>query len=187
VLEHAHFVFNAVNYPHDVVVQARTHRILSFSVQSQRYTYEKVYNLGKLVAERRPSKPELLLNDTFYFRNPGEKYIDREGNKYTYTDADHLEDVDDTLEACVKFAERIDKGYAPEHARMQLPQNFRQNFVVSGNARALLHFCDLRLPKDAQTEIRDFAEKLFLIYETQMPEVAEWYRKNRYGRNKLSP
>ena len=55
------------------------------------------------------------------------------------------------------------------------------------NARSLLHFCDLRIPKDAQSEIRTMAEMLFEEFKIWMPEVAEWYEKNRKGKNKLSP
>lgn len=187
ILEPAYFVFNAIGFPHDVIVQARTHRHLSFSVQSQRYTFEKVYSLGKILLENRPMFPEGLINDAFYFREPNQKYFDREGNKYTYTLEDYEDDLNEVARACKIFTTKIDKGYAPEHARQTLPQNIRQSFVMSCNARALLHFCDLRLPKDAQLEIREFASQVFEIFATKMPEVAEWYRKNRYGRNKLSP
>lgn len=187
ILEPAYFVFNAIGYPHDVIVQARTHRHLSFSVQSQRYTFEKIYNLGKILLENRPNFPEELIKDAFYFRTPDHKYYDREGNKYLYSLADYEDDLNEVARACKIFASKIDKGFAPEHARQTLPQNIRQHFVMSCNARALLHFCDLRLPRDAQLEIRHFATEVFNIFSEHMPEVAEWYRQNRYGKNKLSP
>lgn len=187
VLEPAYFVFNAIGYPHDVIVQARTHRHLSFSVQSQRYTYDKVYNIGKVLLDGRPTFPTNLINDAFYFQTPGEKYYDRSGNKYFYTEDDYNDDLNEVARACKIFAARLDKGFAPENARRMLPQNIRQHFVMSGNARALLHFCDLRLPKNAQSEIRHFATEVFNIFAEYMPEVAEWYKSSRYEKNKLAP
>ena len=187
VLEPAYFVFNAIGYPHDVIVQARTHRHLSFSVQSQRYTYKKVYNLGRVLLEGRPNLPVALLNDAFYFQTPGKKYYDREGNKYIYSEDDYIDDLNEVARACKIFATRLDKGFAPETARRMLPQNIKQHFVMSGNARALLHFCDLRLPKDAQSEIRHFASEVFDLFAMHMPEVAQWYKTHRYEKNKLAP
>lgn len=183
VLEPAYFVFNAANFPHDVVVQARTHRHLSFSVQSQRYTFEKVYKLGS----HTDSMPLDLLHDTFYFREIDSKYVDRDGHKYLYTAEDLAEDQEQVMKACRHFAKRLDKGFAPEHARHMLPQNIRQHFVMSCNARALLHFCDLRLPKNAQSEVRVLAQQVFNEFALVMPEVAQWYVENRYGKNKLAP
>ena len=68
-----------------------------------------------------------------------------------------------------------------------LAQAIRQSCVVSGNARAWLHFCDLRTPKDAQGEIRKLALMIFAHFKEWMPEVATWYENNRLGKNKLAP
>jgi thymidylate synthase (FAD) len=186
VAEQAYFTFNVWGYPHDVLVQARTHRHLSFSAQSQRYTFKKIYDFGN----------HYLLHDfvsyeelqrLFYFREPNKKYLDREGNKYEYTQANFERDILATFELVVKYAERMHEGMSPEHARHLLPQNIRQHFVLGANARAILHFCDLRLPKDAQGEIRHMAESLFNVFSREMPELAEWYKVNRYQKSKLSP
>lgn len=188
VVEHAHMVFNVWGFPHDVLVQARTHRHLSFSAQSQRYTYKRVYDLGNqyLLNGHGSVYYEDLL-ELFYFREPGHKYLDREGTKYVYTHELFESDVVDTFNSVVRFAERIHQGYAPEHARQILTQNLRQHFVMSCNARALLHFCDLRLPKDAQLEIRSMAELLFYQFKSYMPELAAWYEKKRHGKSLLAP
>ena len=85
------------------------------------------------------------------------------------------------------YTEGVNNGVAPEQVRDLLPQSIRQDFVVTMNARSLLHFCDLRLPADAQPEIRTLAQILFDELSDWMPEVAEHYRKTRFGKNKLSP
>lgn len=193
VAEQAFFTFNVWGYPHDVMVQARTHRHLSFSVQSQRYTYKKINELGNKYIETSLTETEQLydsceeLQRLFYFRRPGQLYLDRDGNKYEYTQHDFEDDLVDTLDCAILFAERINNGKAPEHARQLLSQNVRQHFIMGGNARALLHFCDLRLPKDAQLEIRYMAQAMFDQFSLYMPELSQWYKQHRYGKSKLSP
>ena len=64
--------------PHDVMQQLRTHRHLSFSVQSFRYSSAQF--------EAYDGEPETLAK-LVYFREP-DSYVDREGNRYTYTKAE---------------------------------------------------------------------------------------------------
>jgi thymidylate synthase (FAD) len=63
----------------------------------------------------------------------------------------------------------------------------RQHFVFSVNVRSLLHLLDVRLPKDAQLEIRCFMEMLYIEFEKLLPLIAQWYKENRYGKKKLAP
>jgi thymidylate synthase (FAD) len=180
VIEHPTISFCVSGFPHNVMAQATRHRHLSFSVQSQRYTCQRILDVSDSF-----SCDEL--EKVFYFRPTG-FYLDREGNKYEYSQTDRYEDMRITRQLIEFYEGRIKlDGHAPEHARDLLPQNIRQDFVVTFNARSLLHFCDLRLPKDAQLEIRTLAQMLFEQFKQWMPSVAEFYEKNRYGKNKLSP
>lgn len=180
VLEHPSITFNVIGYPHSVMVQARTHRVgVSFDVQSQRYTGQRIVDAVK-------SDKVDISEDLFYFRPIG-TYQDRNGNNYEYDYHDRQTDKHHTECMMIYYHQKLNKGYAPEHARELLPQNIRQNFVVTFNARSLLHFCDLRIPADAQLEIRDLATNLFDLFKVWMPEVAEHYEKTRYGKNKLAP
>lgn len=189
ILEHPSITFNVINFPHSVIVQARTHRIgVTFDCQSQRYTSQRIVKLAHELqnCEKLETIKELI-EKVFYFRAVGH-YDDREGNKYLYSEKERNNDILFTQKAIEYYAQKVDKkGYAPEHARDILTQNIRQHFVVSFNARSLLHFCDLRLPKDAQPEIRLMALMLFEKFKIWMPEVAEFYEKKRLGKNKLAP
>ena len=207
-LEHPAITFNVANFPHNVMVQGRTHRIAcSWDVQSQRYTGKRVISLAEtlmsllqtnekeafklncfgLKGEKRQQAKEAI-EELFYFRPAERHYLDREGNKYYYTKERRWRHIllagNNVLEyySDVKYG-----GFAPEHARDNLIQGIRQHFVVSFNARSLLHFCDLRLPKDAQSEIRDLAELIFEEFKLWMPEVAAIYEKKRKGKNLLAP
>jgi thymidylate synthase (FAD) len=188
VIEHPHITFAVSGFPHNVMAQATRHRTLSFSVQSQRYTCDRIVSLVKEIEEEAGLEDVVssLIEKVFYLRPIGE-YLDRQGNKYLYREHSRLADVESIWKSIRNYARRIEAGFAPEHSRDLLPQNIRQDFVVTFNARSLLHFCDLRIPKDAQSEIRTMAEMLFEEFKIWMPSVAEWYEKNRKGKNKLSP
>ena len=162
------------------MAQATRHRLLSFSVQSQRYTSQRIATVANDFSVTE-------LEKVFYFRPIG-SYFDREGNKYKYEQMHRNEDMRVTKQLIEFYAGKLKlDGLAPEHARDLLPQNIRQDFVVTFNARSLLHFCDLRLPSDAQPEIRTMAEMLFERFKEWMPSVAEFYEKTRKNKNKLAP
>lgn len=197
VIEAPTITFCVSGFPHNVMVQATRHRHLSFSVQSQRYTGERIFKLAKLLVTCDKEKCtedadyktylEERIKTCFYFRPVG-KYLDRNGNKYEYSERDLKTDISHVWESLKHYYHIVSNvGFAPEHSRDFLPQNIRQDFVVTMNARSLLHFCDLRLPHDAQPEIRTMAEIIFDKFESWMPECATWYRQHRYAKNKLSP
>ena len=186
VIEHPTISFCVSGFPHNVMAQATRHRHLSFSVQSQRYTGERVIQLTRnLVVGSGDNIPKI--EKVFYLRPVG-LYVDRDGTRYEYDQMVRECHINQIWNAVTLYANRVSsKGFAPEHARDFLPQNIRQDFVVTFNARSLLHFCDLRLPKDAQLEIRTLAQMLFEKFKEWMPEVAEFYEKSRYEKNKLAP
>jgi thymidylate synthase (FAD) len=196
ILEHPSITLNVIGFPHSVMVQARTHRVgISFDCQSQRYTSERFLKLAEDLDNYEEEytkdgdylRPFDLIEQVFYFRALG-SYYDRVGNKYDYDMFSREKDILATENNLQEYRQNIvNRGFSPEHARDFLFQNFRQDFVVTFNARSLLHFCDLRLPKDSQLEIRTMAEMLFEKFSEWMPEVAEFYEKNRKGKNKLSP
>ncbi|WP_308255316.1 FAD-dependent thymidylate synthase [Geminocystis sp. GBBB08] len=187
ILEHPSISFNVINFPHSVMVQARTHRVgITFDCQSQRYTSQRILRLAKQLNESTENCNQLI-EEVFYFRAIG-NYFDREGNKYFYSNSARNNDILFTRKAIEHYADKVNNlGYAPEHARDILTQNIRQHFVVSFNARSLLHFCDLRLPKDAQPEIRNLSILLLNCFQEWMPEVATFYIKKRLGKNLLAP
>ena len=177
-LEHAQIVLNVGWFPHSVMQQARTHRVgVSFDVQSMRYTGERICRAADGVLD---------LEEVFYLRPLGD-YRDRQGKKYTYSDA--LRDTD--LQICRQAAERyrdlLVAGFSEEHARGILPFDYRQHFVVSFSLRAFLHFMDLRAKLDAQQEIRELCDLLWPHLLSWAPEFAAWYEKNRLHKARLAP
>jgi thymidylate synthase (FAD) len=76
---------------------------------------------------------------------------------------------------------------AEEHLRDYLPQNIRQNFVVSFSLRAALHFLDLRAKLDAQLEIQALCHAISPVMKEWVPEIFSYYEEKRLYRAKLSP
>lgn len=177
-LEHPSITFNVIGFPHELMQQARTHRIgISFDVQSGRYTSQRVVDVAN---GKRP------LEEVFYLRPVG-AYHDRSGKKYDYTKRGRELDLERCRKLASIFAEKIDFGMAEEQARALIPYCIRQHFVVSFNARSLMHFMDLRAKADAQLEIRQLSVMLFGEFKDWVPQVADYYEAKRLGKALLAP
>lgn len=177
-IEHPQIVFNVGYFPHSVMQQLRTHRSgISFDVQSGRYSGRRFIDAAK------GDRP---IEEVFYLRPVG-LYSDRQGKKYLYSEDQRRADLEWCDLACERYAQRIDEGLSEEHARGLMPFDFRQHFVVSCNARSLMHILDLRAKADAQLEIQQLCELLMVRFKAWMPELANWYEEKRLGKARLSP
>ena len=126
------------------------------------------------------------LEDVFYLRPVG-TYTDRQGKKYEYTAEQRQQDLDWCLQGCHRYAERIGQGLSEEHARGLIPFDVRQHWVMSANARSLMHLLDIRGKFDVQAETRVMTELMFERFQQWMPEVASWYEKTRWRKGPLAP
>ena len=177
-LEHPAITFSCSGFVHNVIVQARTHRVgVSFDVQSQRYTCKRVLKVAS---------GELTPQKVFYVRPPG-FYTNRKGKKYEWTPDDYETQLGLCRAASQRFAVQFENGVSEEHARDYLPQNIRQNFVVSFSLRALLHFLDLRAKLDAQLEIQALCEAMVAPTKVWAPQIFEYYEEKRLHRARLAP
>ena len=149
----------------------------SFDVQSYRFCSGKVI----AVADGKTD-----IETAFYLRPVGE-YSDRKGKKYYYSAEQREKDLQWCLEASRKYKLDLEFGMSEEHARGKIPFDYRQHFVVSFNCRSLLHFLDLRFKKNAQLEIQKLCELMWPHVQDWVPNIAEWYEKNRLGKAKLAP
>lgn len=178
IIEHPQIVVNAGHFPHDVMQQLRTHRVgVSFDVQSGRYS-------GKRILDVVEGKRDI--EEVFFFR-PVDSYTNRQGKKYEYTEDDRKDDIDTCYFLAEKYAKKIARGMAEEHARHTIPYCLRQHFVLSGNARAMMHIVGIRGTKDVQPETYTFAHLLLQRLVEWMPEVFNYFEEKRFGKNLLAP
>lgn len=177
VLEHPSITLSCAYVPHSVLQQARTHRVaVSFDCQSFRYTSESLTRV-KTIKD---------VEKSIYLRPIG-YYTDRKGKKYEYNEDQRISDLYYCLHSIQRYTVRIAEGMSEEHARGMLPFDYRQHFVVTFNARSLLHFCDLRYKADAQLEIQWLAHGIFARFSEWMPEIAAHYANTRLGKGRLAP
>lgn len=177
--EHPQIILNAGYINHATMQQLRTHRMgISFDVQSFRYTSKGLLAVADGDAD---------IEDVIYFRPIGD-YTDRKGNRYMYGYRDREADIAIARILINRYAckKRLD-GMSEEHCRGLLPFDYRQHFVMSVNARSLMHLLDLRAKADAEIECQEFCKLLLQKFTDWMPEVAQWYLDNRWSKARLAP
>jgi thymidylate synthase (FAD) len=165
---------------YDLEVEGNWHNFIANGIvvhNSFRYT-------GKQFIEVLEGRKDI--EDVFYLRPVG-YYTDRQGKKYYYSPEKRAADLQWCLEAAKQYKIDFETGMSEEHIRGKMPFDYRQHFIVSFNVRSFLHFCDLRNKKDAQLEIQKLCELMWPHFEEWIPAIAEWYKKSRLGKGRLSP
>lgn len=76
------------------------------------------------------------------------------------------------------YKKLLDKGVAKELARSVLPVGQYTEFVWTVNLRSLINFLTLRNDKNAQKEIRDYAEVIENLFEETMPVSYKCFVEN---------
>lgn len=181
-LEHPSISFACGYIPHSVMQQVRTHRVgISFDVQSFRYTSDSILNVVNDSSDNYE-----LVEKAFYLRPVGD-YTDRSGSKYHYSQEQRYMHLNRCFESAVSYELDIASGMSEEHARGMLPFDYRQHFVMTVNARSLMHVLDLRSKKDAQLECQWLCDLILPHFKEWMPEIAEWYIQNRLHKALLAP
>ena len=176
--EHPQISFNVCNFPHDVMQQARTHRVgCSFDVQSGRYTGQRIIDVATGVRS---------VEEVFYFRPVGD-YTDRQGKKYTAHPEQRAKQLQRAIQFAHDYTELINAGWSEEHARANCPYAIRQHFVVSFSMRALVHFMCVRGKGDAQLEIQALGDLMLPAFKEWAPEIGAWYEQNLHTKALLAP
>jgi thymidylate synthase (FAD) len=67
------------------------------------------------------------------------------------------------------YQSMLEKGIAPEQARMVLPQSMMTQFVWTGSLMAFAHVYKLRIDGHAQLEAQDFAKQLDAVIRPLFP------------------
>jgi len=139
-VEHASFTFGVEGVSRSLLAQITRHRIASFSVKSQRY-----------VSERSGERQIFNYIVPKGIINLGQEYIDKFGAQM----AEIQKWYDEWLVLLGDQGE-----VSNEEARFVLPNASETKFVVTMNARELIHFFHLRCCNRAQWEIRELAKEM---------------------------
>lgn len=187
--EHPQIVLNIGWFPHSVMQQARTHRLLSFDVQSFRFSGQRILDTGLAIINGTVSDGvdlEAAIDKVFYIRPVG-VYGRRKGGQYEYTAELRAHDIAIAATSAMRYARAISDGASEEQARSVIPFDVRQCWVMSCNMRALIHFLTIRGKADAQLEIRQLCELILPHFESWAPEVYAWFMQHQWQRGRLAP
>ena len=93
-------------------------------------------------------------------------------------DSNEQHRFDMTMQQCkIIYKALIEKGIAPEQARMVLPQSMMTEWIWSGTLYAFARVCNLRCAKDTQEETREVANEIHKICTEEFP-ISWKYLKN---------
>ena len=85
-------------------------------------------------------------------------------------DSNEQHRLDMTMQQCkIIYKALIEKGVAPEQARMVLPQSMMTEWIWSGTLYAFARVCNLRCAKDTQEETRFIADEIHNICNKEFP------------------
>lgn len=164
VMEHSSFTFGIEGVSRSLLAQITRHRIASFSVQSQRYVREKMFEYVV--------PPEI----------EGDEQAKAEFIKAMEEDQQHYEKLTAILKQkhkaqflkegmSEKAAETAAEKKAIEDARFVLPNACTTKIMMTMNCRSLQNFFALRCCNRAQWEIRELAQEMYRIVYAVAPHV----------------
>jgi thymidylate synthase (FAD) len=86
---------------------------------------------------------------------------------------------DDCRSSYGKYLKWLERGVAPEHARLTLHLNHYTHWLWKQDLHNLMHFLSLRDHSHAQVEAQHYARAIDTLIRTYLPETMELYDKYR--------
>lgn len=155
--EHGYLRFY-VEAPLFVIRQWQRHRTWSYNEQSGRYENEqpKYYVPDRARLQDTKNRQNSIFTDD------------------NVLDFDMAQQIDQSSHNSYQnYLELLDWGIAREQARILLPQNIYHRMVASVDPHNFMHFLFLRMHKDAQYEIREYAIAAYQLWSEIMPVTAK--------------
>ena len=86
--------------------------------------------------------------------------------------------MESAMESClITYNTLLEKGVAPEQARMVLPQSMMTEWYWSGTLYAFSRICNLRCKPDTQKETRDVANEIYKLCNEKFPRSWKYLTK----------
>ena len=163
-IEHASFTFGVEGVSRSLLAQLTRHRMASYSVQSQRYVREKMFDYVL------PPEIEAIPEAAEEYRRAMEEDQAHYDRLTAILKDKHLKDM---LDAGMdeKDATRAAEKKAIEDARFVLPNACATKLIMTMNARSLMNFFHHRCCNRAQWEIRELAEEMYKLCVEAAPHL----------------
>lgn len=158
-MEHVTFTFGIEGVSRALLAQITRHRIASYSVQSQRYVREKMFEYVlppeiEAVPEAKEIYVQAMEEDQRHYEELTAILKEKHLKEMLVNGMDE------------KAANNAAEKKAIEDARFVLPNACTTKIIMTMNARSLMNFFHHRCCNRAQWEIRDLAAQMFrLCYE----------------------
>lgn len=163
-IEHATFTFGIEGVSRSLLAQITRHRIASYSVQSQRYVREKMFEYVL------PPEIEAIPEAAEEYRRAMEEDQEHYDRLTALLKEKHLRTfLDGGMEE--KEATRAAEKKAIEDARFVLPNACTTKIMMTMNARSLMNFFHHRCCNRAQWEIRELAEEMYKLCVEVAPHL----------------
>jgi len=151
-IEHAGFTFAVEGVSRSLLAQITRHRLASFSVQSQRY-------VGEITSHNKDGTFDYIIPPRIAGLGPEQVAEFRR----------QMRQIQEWYDYWVNTLGGDRDAY--EDARFVLPNAAETKFVVTMNARELLHFFTLRCCNRAQWEIRNLADEMLVLVKKVAPAI----------------
>lgn len=163
-IEHVSFTFGIEGVSRSLLAQITRHRIASFSVQSQRYVRESMFEYVvppeiEGIEEAKREYIAAMEEDQRHYEKLTEILKQRH---YSQMLKDGMDE---------KAAARNAEKKAIEDARFVLPNACTTKMVVTMNCRSLLNFFHHRCCNRAQWEIRELATEMYKLVYKAAPNI----------------
>lgn len=162
--EHVTFTFAIEGVSRSLLAQITRHRIASYSVKSQRYVSESMFEyITPPEIENIPEAKEIFV-----------KSMERDMEDYNrLTEILEKKHYDEMIKnGCdEKEALRASKKKAIEDARFVLPNACETKMVVTMNVRSLKNFFNHRSCERAQWEIRELSDEMLRLVKSVAPNL----------------
>ena len=155
-IEHVSFTFGIEGVSRSLLAQLTRHRLASYSVQSQRYVREKMFEYVV------PPEIEAIPEAAAEYRKAMEEDQRHYESLTAMLKEKHLQDkLAQGMEE--KAANRAAEKQAIEVARFVLPNACTTKIMLTMNARSLMNFFHHRCCNRAQWEIRELARRMLAL------------------------
>ncbi len=163
-IEHASFTFGIEGVSRSLLAQLTRHRMASYSVQSQRYVHEAMFDY--VLPPEIAAIPEAAAEYRRAMKEDQEHY----DSLTAILKEKHIKDM---LAAGMtdREAARAAEKKAIEDARFVLPNACATKLMMTMNARSLMNFFHHRCCNRAQWEIRELAEQMFVLCYKAAPHL----------------
>ncbi len=163
-IEHASFTFGVEGVSRSLLAQLTRHRMASYSVQSQRYVREKMFDYVL------PPEIEAIPEAAEEYRKSMEEDQAHYDRLTAVLKDKHLKEMlANGMDE--KEANRAAEKKAIEDARFVLPNACATKLIMTMNARSLMNFFHHRCCNRAQWEIRELAEEMYKLCVAAAPHL----------------